>query len=180
MDITLWYAIALSGLIACYIVPFISLKIFQKTGPRVKHQFLKHVYYPPIHRYLRGSEQTTRFDLLVIIIFLGGVVLGTGIKVQDVNELRRRSGLIAVITFIPLSLGARMNLLADSCEVRLGTYRRIHRWLGGIFVAEGLVHTAAAVSLQKLDISKLRDVGGLTVSSGSILYEVDSCLLNDF
>src|SRR3954466_6861381 len=101
MDITQWYAIGLGGLLGLYPITFLSLKVFQKIirpglqriGPQVRYKFLKHVYYPQTHRYLRGSEKATRFDLLVTIVFLVAMVVCTAIRVQDIPGLRRRSGL---------------------------------------------------------------------------------------
>ena len=175
MDITQWYAIALGGLVALYVISFSLLTISKKIGPRAKfqfkqigtdakRQFLKHLYYPQIPKALRGSEKTTRFDLLLTIIFLIGIVCSTTIRVHDTAGLRRRSGMISIINLIPLSGGAHMNFLANACGIRLDVYGRIHRWLGRIAVVEGLVHVIAAVSLQKPDLHMLSDMAGLTVS----------------
>ena len=113
---------------------------------------------------MRGSEKTTRFDLLLTIIFLIGMVYCTAIRVHDIAGLIRRSGVISIINLIPLSIGAHMNFLTNACGIRLGVYGRIHRWLGRVAVVEGLVHAIAAVSLQKLDLHMLSDIAGLIVS----------------
>ncbi|EXJ56217.1 uncharacterized protein A1O5_12673 [Cladophialophora psammophila CBS 110553] len=192
MDITQWYAIGLSGLVGLYVVTFALITISKKIIPRVKllfllvlaglmkigtyakRRFLQHVYYPQTHRYLRGSEKITRFDLLVTITFLVGVVVCTVIQVQNIPGLRRRSGLISIINIIPLSLGAHMNLLANVCGIRLGAYGRIHRWLGRVAIVEGLIHTATAVSLKRPNWHMLPDIGGLTATISIVLMLLSS------
>jgi hypothetical protein len=163
MDDTQWYAIALGGLIGLSVITSLLLASSKKIRTYTKFHFLKHVYYPQVHKYLRGSEKTTRFDLGSICVFLAGIVVCTAIQVKDVTALRRRSGLISIINLIPLSLGSRMNLVASYCGTSLGTYGRMHRWLGRVAIAEGLIHTAAAVSLQKPSLRTLSNIGGLAV-----------------
>ena len=75
MDITQWYAVALGGTVALLIIASILLAILTITRKYAKFRFLKHVYYPQVHKYLRGSEKTTRFDLALIAVFLVGNML---------------------------------------------------------------------------------------------------------
>src|SRR5450432_2567218 len=84
--------------------------------------------------------------------FLIGNILYITIRVKDIPGLIRRSGLIFIIILMPLLLGGYMNLIANYCGIRLGFYARMHRWLGRVVIVQGLVHTAAAVSLQKPDL----------------------------
>ncbi|KIW79846.1 hypothetical protein Z517_06461 [Fonsecaea pedrosoi CBS 271.37] len=185
MDVTQWYATALGGLVVLYVISFSLLTVFKKIGPgakfqfkkigtHVKRQFLKHVYYPQIPKALRGSEKTTRFDLLLTIIFLIGIVCSTTIRVEDTAGLRRRSGVISIINLIPLFGGAHMNFLTNACGIRLDVYRRIHRWLGRVAVVEGLVHVIAGVSLQKPDLHVLSDIAGLTATATMVTLVLSS------
>jgi hypothetical protein len=86
------------------------------------------------------------------------------IRVKNIPGLIRRSGLIFTIILIPLSLGGHMNLIANHYGIRLDSYARIYRWLGRVAIVQGLVHTAAAVSLQKPDLRISSDIGGLIVN----------------
>ena len=176
MDVTEWYAIVLGGLVALSIVAFLLLTIFKKTGTFLllaifkagtyaKLRFLKYVYYPQVHRYLSGSEKTTRFDLVLIFVYLVGITLCTTVQVKDISALTRRSGFISIINLIPLSLGAHMNILANYGGITLSVYSRMHRWLRRVAIAEGLVHTAAAVFLRRPSLRILSDIGGLAVSN---------------
>ena len=172
MDITQWYAIALRGLVPLSITTAALLTALTITRKYTTFRFLKHVYYPQVHRYLRGFEKTTQFDFALIAVFLLGNMVCTVIQVNDVSNLARRSGLLSVINLMPLTAGSHMNLIANSCGIRLGAYRRMHRWIGRVAAAEGLVHTAARVSLHLPDLQTLSDIVGLTVSFGSSFHEV--------
>jgi hypothetical protein len=163
MDITQCYAVALGGVVALFIIAKTFLTIFKYTRTYAKFYFLKYVYYPQIHKLLRGSEKTTGFDVLLIVVFLVGNVLCTTIRVKDIHGLTGRSGLMSIINLMPLSLGGHMNLIASRCGIRLGAYSRTHRWLGRVAIVEGLIHTVAAVSLRKSDLRMPSDIAGLTV-----------------
>jgi hypothetical protein len=102
--------------------------------------------------------------VVIIIAFLVGNVLYITIRVKDVPRLTRRSGLISIIILMPLLLEGYMNLIANYCGIRLSSYARMHRWLGRVAIVQGLVHTAAAVSLQKPDLYIPSDIGGLIIS----------------
>jgi hypothetical protein len=164
MDITQWYAIALGGLVSLFITTCLLLIIFGVARTYAKVYFLKHVFYPQTHRYLRGSGKTTPFDAILIMLFLVGNILCITIRVKDIPELVRRSGLMSTISLMPLSLGAHMNLIASRCGLRLDVYARIHRWLGRTAIIEGLVHTAAAASLHTPNLRERSDIAALTVS----------------
>ena len=174
MDITQWYAVALGGTVALLIIASILLAILTITRKYATFRFLKHVYYPQVHKYLRGSEKTTRFDLALIAVFLVGNMLCTAIRVNNISDLARRSGMLSVINLIPLAPGAHMNLIANSCGVRLDAYGRIHRWMGRVAIVEGLIHTATNLSLHTMNFQTLSDIGGLTVSLHFNLCEVST------
>ena len=163
MDITQWYLVGL-GLVALFITASPLLKTVKSAHTHATLYFCKYVFYPQIHRYLRGSGKTTLFDAVLILAFLVGNVLCITVRVKDISGLTRRSGLMSTINLTPLSLGAQMNLIASRCGIRLSTYARIHRWLGRVAIVEGLIHTAAAASLRKPNLRTHSDVAALTVS----------------
>jgi predicted ferric reductase len=100
----------------------------------------------------------------MIIVFLMENVFYITIEIKDIFKLTRRSELMFIIILMPLSLGGNMNLIVNYCGIGLDAYARMHRWLGGVAIVQGLIHTAAAVSLQKPDLRIPSDIGGLTVS----------------
>ncbi|OCL05849.1 hypothetical protein AOQ84DRAFT_379187 [Glonium stellatum] len=203
MDITQWYSVALGGLLALPVIPYVLLTVIKFARTYVTFYFLKHVLYPQIHQYLRGSHasavakvraeppnlhnraeapaanatppgvdsagprirqnridgKTTRLDGILIVAFVVGNILCITIRFKDISRLARRSGLMSTINLMPLSLGAHMNLIASCCGISLGANARIHRWLGRVAIAEGLIHSAAP--LQKHNLRMQSDVAAL-------------------
>jgi hypothetical protein len=115
--------------IALLITVSLFLIIFKYTRTDIKLCFLKHVYYPQIYKYLKGSEKIIRFNIIMIVAFLMGNILYITIRVKNIPGLTRRSGLISIIILISLSLRSNINLVVNYCGIRLDDYARIHRWL---------------------------------------------------
>lgn len=160
MDITQLYAAALGGFVTLFLLTYRLLSVINIHRTGATFYFLKYAFYPPIHRYL----STTRFELFLIVAFLVGNILGVCIDVKDVSELIARSALIFTLNLIPLSFGSHMNLIANTCGVRLPTYARMHRWLGRVAIAEGIAHVAAAVILKRASLRAPKDIAAVIVS----------------
>ena len=84
MDITQWYEVALRTLAVSSIV-----------------------FYPQVHRYLRGSGKTTRLDVVSIVAFLVGNALCVAIGVKDFPSLIKRTGLMSSVNLMPLTILTR-------------------------------------------------------------------------
>jgi hypothetical protein len=158
-----WYAVALGGLITLFIISYLLLSIIKIIHTYTMIYFLKHLFYLQVHRYIRGSGKTTRFDVVWIVVFLVGNVLCATIGVKNISSFTRHTDLMSTINLIPLSLGGHMNLVASRC-IKFEDYSRIYRWLGMVAIAEGLVHATAAASSQKPSLHISSQVAVLTVS----------------
>ena len=136
---------ALRSLVVLSIIASLLLAIVKIARTYGTFYFLKHIYYPQARLYLKGSGKTTRFDLALIVAFLVGNVVCTTIRVKDIADLLRRSGLISTITLIPLLLGGYISLIVSYCGISLRTYSRIYRWLGRVVIIKGLIYIVAAI-----------------------------------
>ncbi|KAI9784310.1 MAG: hypothetical protein M1839_002371 [Geoglossum umbratile] len=166
MDVTQWYAVALGGLVAVSVISYLLLSIIKIARTYTTIYFLKYLFYPQVHRYIRGSGKTTRFDVVLIVAFLVGNILCTTIGVKDIPSFTRRTGLMSTINLMPLSLGGHLNLVASRCGIAFEDYVRIHRWLGWVAIAEGLVHAVAAASIQQLNLHTSPQIAALTAAIG--------------
>ena len=129
--------------------------------------FLKHLFSPHVRLSMKGINRyigfpTMRFDVVLIVLFLVGNAIC--IYVKDVASLVERFALLCTINLVPLTLGERMNPLANICRVRLGASASMHEWLGSVAIVEALVHTAAAMSSQHVNINTTSGVAELVVS----------------
>jgi hypothetical protein len=164
MDLTQWYAIALGGIVALFFISHRVVLMFKPIHNKATVYFRKHLYYPMAHRYVRGSGKTTRFDVGLIVAFVIGNAICLGIGVKDLVGLTKRSGIMCTINLMPLAFGAHMNVVANWCGVSLLAYTRMHKWLGRMVMAEGLLHAAVGASSQKINLHSTTGVASLTVS----------------
>ena len=107
----------------------------------------------------------------LVVLFLVGNAACFIVEVKDVASLTKLSGLLCIINLVPLALGEHMNLVASFCGVRLSAYVSIHEWLGRVVMAEGLIHSVAAISSRHLNLQSTLGVAELVVSH---LHLVDS------
>lgn len=155
---------ALGGLVAISVIFYLLLSIIRIVCTYTTIYFLKYLFYLQVHRYIRGSGKTIWFDVVLIVAFLVGNILCTTIGVKDIPSFTQRTGLMSTINLMPFSLGGHLNLVASRCGIMFEDYGCIHRWLEWVAIAEGLVHTAAAASVQELSLHTLPQIAALTVS----------------
>jgi len=121
MDIVQWYAVALAAITALSIV-FYMLGIsigFLRTY--ATYHFLKHVFYPWVYKYIRG---TTRYHaLLVLALLVGNVVC----LMDDRTKIMQRTGLLSTVNLVPLALGSHMNSVVSCYGLRYEAYNAIYR-----------------------------------------------------
>jgi hypothetical protein len=160
MDITQWYAVALGGLVVLFHASHLIINI---------PCFFKHLFCPQVRLPMRGFNRcigfpTMRFDVMLVVLFLVGNAICITVGVKDIASLVERSALLCTINLMPLALGERMNPMASIFRVKLSASASIHEWLGSVVIAEGLVHIAAALSSQHVNIHNTSGVAKLVVS----------------
>ena len=164
MDLTQWYAIALGGLVAMLFLSHRILLMIRLALSYAASCLLKRKHHLQVHRYVRGLERATLFDVGLVIAFLVGNVFCLTFGVKNVASLVKCSGVICAINLVPLALGEHMNVVASWCGLSLGAFARIHEWLGIVALVEGLVHTVAGAASQKLDLHATSGIAMVTVS----------------
>ncbi|OBT56693.1 hypothetical protein VE04_03768 [Pseudogymnoascus sp. 24MN13] len=142
------------------------------STPYQKYASLKkHLLYAPIFRNRHNREfqlstainmgvLPTRFQLLFLTAYLAANAAFCVIRIHwdqpyhiVVIEVRRRSGILAVVNMVPLFIMAtRNNPLIYWLDMSFDTFNLLHRWFGRIVVLETLLHSLAwLVSTAKLD-----------------------------
>lgn len=162
MDITQWYAVALAAIAALSIVFYILGILIGFLRTYTTYPFLKHVFYPRVHKYIRG---TTRYHaLLVVALLVGNVVC----LMNDRTKVLQRTGLLSVVNLVPLALGSHMNSIVSSCGLGYEAYNVIHRWMGRVAVIEGVIHVILAMVSQTPNLHLSTQVAALVVSPHSL------------
>jgi hypothetical protein len=158
MDIIQWYAVALAAIAALSIVFYMVRISIRFLRTYTTYHFLKHVFYPRVHKYIRG---TTRYHALLILALLVGNVF---CLIGDRTKIVQRTGLLSIVNLVPLALGSHMNSVVSCCGLGYEAYNAIHRWMGRVAVVEGVIHVILAVVSQKPNLHSSTQVAALVVS----------------
>ncbi|KAF8545272.1 hypothetical protein BDD12DRAFT_785781 [Trichophaea hybrida] len=145
MEITQWYAVSLGGPITFFIVWHILSRTIYKFRTRFSYFLLKHLIYPQITRRLRGSETFTLLHSTALLAYVATNTVCTSLGVKSVEDLRSRSGIMALINLMPLGLGNHTNLITNTLGLSMLAYSRAHRWVGRIAVIHSIVHVFASL-----------------------------------
>jgi Ferric reductase like transmembrane component len=124
--------------------------------------FKENLLYAPIFRKRHNREfqlstavnigtLPTRLQLLFLIAYFGTNITFCVTSIdwdQDFatvsEEIRNRSGILAVVNLVPLFImSARNNPLITWLNMPYDTFNLLHRWFGRIVVLETIVHTIA-------------------------------------
>jgi hypothetical protein len=154
MDVTTGYSFALSVM---FIIPplFILFKHLLLLLSRPLYLFfLKHIYYPEFKWFNTKYYVTTRFHMILFVVLAIGNILATTLWLESVSDLLRRTGRMAIINLIPLTLGEHMNLAASRLNPR--TFRHIHRCVAVVATLEGVIHSIIAFSQDYIEDSRAR------------------------
>lgn len=77
------------------------------------------------------------------------------------SDLLKRSGLMSTVNMVPLFLGGRTSVLADRLGIPLHTYYLGHYWVGGMVIAQALLHAGFALLRHEVTLSKITISGAL-------------------
>jgi len=169
MDLILWYAVTLGGFVTFCFLSHRILLMIRVALSYAAFCFLKQKYYPQVHRHVRGSGKLTRFDIVLLVLFVIRNIICLVFEVKDVAGFVERSGVICTINLVPLALGEHMNIVASWCRLSLGTYTRMHKWLGIVAIVEGLLHMAVGAASHNLDLRTTSGIAMLAVGRLEIL-----------
>lgn len=82
MNLTRWLTVVLGALVASSVLFDIPRSTIDMFRTYASFYFLKYVFYPHIHGYVRSSDATTRFLAVLSTVLLGTnmVILSNGIR----------------------------------------------------------------------------------------------------
>ncbi|KAI3326655.1 hypothetical protein HD806DRAFT_520419 [Xylariaceae sp. AK1471] len=165
MNIVHIYSIVFGGLIALYPLYRIIHFVVHLVVPRLVVCFARYVRYPLFMRRSDNRMSITRLELLVFIIYLASNTVLLTLWNRGVEDVQRRTALLAIINTTLLFLGGRTNPLADFLRVPLSTYYLSHHWVGRVAILEGLIHSAFMLTRARHDQTTYISLSGYIVSS---------------
>ncbi|KAF2633016.1 hypothetical protein BU25DRAFT_87617 [Macroventuria anomochaeta] len=166
MQAPLVYALTYISTIVLLLCWRLSHFLTAKARERIFSTFSKWVVYTLLFSRPNGSSDVTVLSAILIIFLLSGNVIASVLAVQDQDEFSFRLARLSLINMVFLYLGGRTNILVDKIFRFSHTdYCLLHRWLGRIAAAEGIIHgtlefmhsqsTPSALNLSLLALSSL-------------------------
>lgn len=139
------YSVCLGGLAS--LVPLLRLGAFLWCAGRPFFVLASRRVRYPLLIQRRYWMSITWFECAVLLIVLGGNLFALFYEFPETPaSFGRRAAVVAAINMVPLFLGGRTNLVADSLRIPLSTYYIFHHWIGRIAILQCMVHSALVLN----------------------------------
>lgn len=133
---------------------------------------LRYPYIPTV----TGDGATTRLEA-IIVCFLVLINVFCLMWRPSVEGITRRSASLSIANLMCTVVGARMNVILDSCNIDLVVLGSVHRWMGRLVLMHASAHIGIVTSMADYRLGPLQYFTGLIVSYSSMLQESS---LNEF
>ncbi|KAK7179080.1 ferric reductase like transmembrane component [Paraphaeosphaeria sporulosa] len=135
------YALSFASAVIVLFIWRIWRLINRSTRTAIMLFIRKRLLYALLVRRLRTSSDISVLAGLNLFLCGAANVTACTLWVPNPAEIAKRCGTLFIINVIPLYLGGRTNYIADKIlRLQLNEYALLHRWMGRICVAQGLVH----------------------------------------
>jgi predicted ferric reductase len=139
---------------------------------------LQHLVYPPLLYRFGGHDTTlTRLHAIIICLFIAGNITCALLNDLSLDSIRIRTGHLALINLIALGIIGRINPMIDCCGLSCERQAQLHRWVGRMAVAHGVVHCGLSTfgPMRKQDNSQ---VAAYIVSSHRKIWDRQSLTIS--
>jgi hypothetical protein len=157
LGIVTLYALSVAGTIAVLFARWAGRRT--TSYPRFRCWLLRHIVYPlfpslshiasPLFPHLKQHRRwssVTYMDLILLGAYAGVNGFCMRFRMDGVDDLMQRSGLLSSVNTVLLFPGGRTNVFIDACGIPLHTYYLAHHWIGRIAVAQAILHAGLAIS----------------------------------
>jgi hypothetical protein len=160
MDInTHWYAASLAAIFTLLIIRRLG-HLLSPCLPLIRHR-TRRATHPLFFVNGRNWANVTYIEAAVLLIYITANVVFVFADKSQASNLMLRSGLMSAVNMIPLFLGGRTSALADRLGIPLHTYYVAHYWIGGMVIAQALLHAGLAFFSHKAALDSITISGAL-------------------
>lgn len=157
MQFTDFYIISIAGsIVIAFLVA--GVKALRHAGEPVLWK-LRYPYLPTV----TGSGATTRLEAILVSLLLLINVFCLMWR-PSVEGITRRSASLSIANLMCTVIGARMNVILDSCNIDLVVLGSVHRWTGRLVLMHAYVHIGIATFMADYRLGPLQYFAGLVVS----------------
>lgn len=164
LSITVYYGIAFAAPVILIGIARLFGFIINgmSTSISIIFKYLAYREIPHSWIYSNTSETFTFLDLCSVSLYIIANGIAMLYNMRTLDELRLRSGVLAIINLIPLGFNAHSNILSDKLKLSTAHYSRIHRWIGRVSIVQCLVHLASNYR-SELSLQGPNNIGGILV-----------------
>ena len=146
MEVTAVYAISLGAIFLLWMLVTAGLSISRLLYSYGVYYLSKYLVYRQLPQPLRRHTMLTRLDLLLVSLYLAGNVTAIFFGNSTLEDIKKRTGYLAIVNIMPLGLIGRPNMLVDFCSVPHRVQARLHKWLGLVVLIHATTHCGIALS----------------------------------
>ena len=146
MEVTAVYAISLGAIFLLWMLVTAGLSISRLLYSYGVYYLSKYLIYRQLPQLLRRHTTLTRLDLLLVSLYLAGNVTAIFFGNSTLEDIKKRTGYLAIVNIMPLGLIGRPNMLVDSCSVPHRVQARFHKCLGLMVLIHATTHRGIALS----------------------------------
>ena len=146
MEATAVYAISLGAIFLLWMLITAGLSISRLLYSYGVYYLSKHLVNRQLPQPLRGRAMLTRLDLLLVSLYLAANVTAIFFGNSTLEDIKKRTGYLAIVNTMPLGLIGRPNTLVDSSGIPHREQARFHKWLGLMVLIHATTHCGIALS----------------------------------
>jgi hypothetical protein len=142
MQATLVYALTIASLVGLILISRLAQLLTFQARERLFSVLSKWALYTLVWSRPRGSSDVSVLAAVACFFFLvGNIILGSVVVVQGQAELSLLVARLCMLNLVILFLGGRTSLILDKIfRLSMTEYYLMHRWIGRISIAEGILH----------------------------------------
>lgn len=137
LDSLSWYSFSLGCIFFFWALSYRIYCLFSRWRSTTRF-VVKHLIYPHIIPRLPFVGTTTRFEALLVFLYLLANTLF--IAVGTKAEIDSRAAMMSIMNLIPLLCGSRLSLVTRLLGISLRSSISSHQWFGRTASAQMLVH----------------------------------------
>ncbi|KAH8674404.1 hypothetical protein BGZ60DRAFT_403841 [Tricladium varicosporioides] len=144
LDAFQWYSYIFGGIFSVWVLCYGIYRILNSIWPPTASFILGHLIYPHLFPRIPFIGTATRFEVLIVFLYLLTNILIITIGVK--SEIGSRAATMSVINLIPLLCGPRLSLVTKLLGISLRTSISSHQWFGRTAILQVLVHMIAVLT----------------------------------
>jgi len=165
MDSISWYSLIFGCIFTIWLLCYGIHRALNSKWPLTTSFVIRHLIYPHIFPRIPFVGTATRFEVLIVFIYLLANTLLVIIGVK--SEISSRAATMAIINLIPILCGPRLSLVTRLLGVSLRTSISSHQWFGRTAIAQVLVHTIVVLRGGNSFTWTRNNLAGVVASSAS-------------